>query len=61
MNGHHIWCNFCHRDPKNCAMCDGLRKLYPEVEDDLEGIKLAEKYFPEAIPRTHKKEREQNG
>lgn len=46
---HHIWCNYFMLPAKDCKMCKGLRKEYPE--DDLAPDELAKKYFPDVVFR----------
>ena len=53
---HHIWCNYQSGPAESCKQCKGLKASYPEISEDTAGIKLAEKYFPNAVILTDTKE-----
>ena len=52
---HHIWCNYQNPffagqddgEPEgSCSMCVGLKKNYPEIENDKDADELRKKHFP---------------
>ena len=46
---HHIWCNFPHRNPDTCKMCERFYRDYPM--DGLTPDELLKKHFPDDIKK----------
>lgn len=46
---HHVWCSNWNKTDE-CSGCKDLREKYPELDNDPDGLDLAEKYFPESVP-----------